>query len=386
MATRWQLVFILAATFASMGASYRTTNFVVEAPTASIAQQVGQYAEHYRKEKAILWTGQEMPTWPQPCPLRVTVTMNGSGGATSFAFDRGQVLGMHMHIEGSLDRLLASVLPHEVTHTVFANTFRQPVPRWADEGGAVLSEDDIERNRHDQLVRQILNNGRAIPLRTLFSLKEYPRDVMCLYAQGYSVSNYLVSQSSRPAFLQFISQGMREGWDRAAQTHYRFRSVEELEQGWINSLRNPQRPPAQLAQNLRPATPAEPAARQVIVRQTVPPSDPPFAPDKPEAQARGLPPGPLFRGQSPEDNWDSPIRPAPVGRPGPMPQQQFPVQSQPQPGPQQWQPGPQQWQPMGPPPAGPDAVRLGAPEYLPPPPGQPGQPIPGGPSPGGFPR
>ena len=70
-----------------------------------------------------------------------------------------------MHIEGTLERLLASVLPHEVTHTVFAFHFRQPVPRWADEGGSVLSEDEIERKRHDRLVRNILNNRRAMPLR-----------------------------------------------------------------------------------------------------------------------------------------------------------------------------------------------------------------------------
>jgi hypothetical protein len=350
MARRWQLVLILGAVFASMGASYRTTNFVVEAPNASIAQQVGQYAEHYRKEKAILWTGQEMPQWPEPCPLRVTVTMNGSSGATSFAFDRGRILGMNMHIEGTLERLLASVLPHEVTHTVFAYSFRQPVPRWADEGGAVLSEDDIERNRHDQLVRQILNSGRAIPLRTLFSLKDYPRDVMCLYAEGYSVSNFLVAQSGRPAFLQFISQGMREGWDRAAQAHYRYRSVEELEQAWINSLRNPPRAQPLLAQNLRPATPAEPTGRQVLVRQTVPPAEPTL----------GTPQGAVVRGQAPEEDGDNALRPAPVGRPGPMPQQQAPV-------------SPPQWQPAGPP-VGPDSVRLGPPEYFRQPP------------PGGFPR
>jgi len=124
--------------------------------------------------------------------------MNGSGGATSFAFDNGQILSQNMHIEGSLDRLLASVLPHEVTHTVFAYRFRTPVPRWADEGGAVLSEDELERNRHDQLVREILRTpGKRIPLRNLFALREYPREVMSLYAEGYSVANFLVSTSSR---------------------------------------------------------------------------------------------------------------------------------------------------------------------------------------------
>src|SRR5258708_15392744 len=113
-----------------------------------------------------------MPRWPEPCPLRVSVTMGGSGGATSFAFDNGQVLGQRMHIEGTLDRLLSSVLPHEVTHTVFAFHFHQPVPRWADERGSVLSEDEQDRRRHDLLVRRIINDGRLIPLRRLFALRE----------------------------------------------------------------------------------------------------------------------------------------------------------------------------------------------------------------------
>src|SRR5947209_6293220 len=200
MAARPSIILVLAGALLSLGAAYRTQNFIVEAATPTIAQQVGQYAEYYRREKALLWLGQEMPTWPEPCPLRVTVSMNGSGGATSFAFDRGRILSQDMHIEGTLDRLLASVLPHEVTHTVFAHYFRCPVPRWADEGGSVLSEDDLERSRHDSMVRQFLNTpGRAIPLRRLFTLTNYPRDVMVLYAEGYSVTNFLVSSSSRSA-------------------------------------------------------------------------------------------------------------------------------------------------------------------------------------------
>ena len=31
-------------------------------------------------------------------------------------------------------RILDSVLPHEITHTIFATHFGQPLPRWADEG------------------------------------------------------------------------------------------------------------------------------------------------------------------------------------------------------------------------------------------------------------
>jgi len=35
---------VLTAAFASLGASYRTPNFIVEAPSAQMAQQIGQAA------------------------------------------------------------------------------------------------------------------------------------------------------------------------------------------------------------------------------------------------------------------------------------------------------------------------------------------------------
>lgn len=304
MALRRHCAYLITAAVLSMGAQSRSTNFVVDAPTPQIAQQVAQYAEHYRKEKAQLWLGYEMPAWPEPCPIKVKVTMGGAGGATSFAFDRGQVLGQHMNIEGSLDRLLASVLPHEVTHTVFAFYFRTPVPRWSDEGGAVLSEDDIERKRHDRIVRDILNTpGRAIPLRRLFAMREYPNDVMVLYAEGFSVSDFLVSKSSRPAFLAFVAAGMREGWDQAARVHYRYQSVEALEQDWLAHLRSSrQQPPTLLAHN--PAPPASNGQR-VLVRQTIPPNLPAMAA-----------PTAVVRGQSP-DEGDR--RADPTGRPAMLP-------------------------------------------------------------------
>lgn len=302
MAARPSLLLVLTGAFLSLGASYRTPNFVVQAPTPEIAQQVGQYAEHYRREKAILWLGQEMRTWGQPCPLRVQVTMQGAGGATSFAFDQGYILSQDMHIEGSLDRLLASVLPHEITHTVFAHYFRTPVPRWADEGGSVLSEDKQERDRHDHMVRNILNTpGRAIPLRRLFNLRDYPNDVMVLYAEGFSVTDFLVAQSSRSVFLAFVAQGMRGDWDEAVRTHYRYKSVEELEKAWLQRLRDTRRQPQQLlaSGHGRPE-----GAHHVVVRQTLPPAQPLLeaprpivrgsAPDEPRAATPGYPPPPRF--------------------------------------------------------------------------------------------
>ena len=303
MVARRHLLFVLAGAWGSLGAAYPTQNFVVEAPNLTIAQQIGQAAEYYRKQKAIEWLGHEMPAWPQRCPIQVRVTMGGPSGATQFAFDGGQVRHQNMHIEGPLDRLLASVLPHEVTHTVFAYYFRSPVPRWADEGGSVLSEDDIERERHDRLVRHILNTpGRMIPLRRLFSLRDYPGDVMVLYAEGYSVSNFLVSQGNRDTFLRFVAHGMSGyGWDSAVRTYYRYNRVEELEEAWLAHLRATKRQPTILAQNTAPAPAADPAHR-VMLRQTVPPN-----------------PAAVFRGQAASEA-DGFAQQTGAARPGYLPQ------------------------------------------------------------------
>ncbi|HMP03182.1 MAG TPA: hypothetical protein PKD86_06345 [Gemmatales bacterium] len=243
----WVLVglsLVLSQTMATAGERRPqavSANFEVTAPTPEIAQQVAQYAERWRQAKAREWLGKDMPNWGQRCPIRVTVTPGGAGGATTFAFDGGAILEQDMHVEGSLERILNSVLPHEVTHTVFAYHFRQALPRWADEGGCVLSEDDTERRRHDQLVRQSLASGRGYRLRVLFSMKEYPRsgeDIMTLYAQGYSVVRFLVEQSNKPAFLNFLNDGMRQGWDQALQRHYGYQRIEELEAAWLQWLRN----------------------------------------------------------------------------------------------------------------------------------------------------
>jgi hypothetical protein len=303
------ILWVFIAAFCSLGAQHRTANFLVHAPNAQIAQQIGQYAEHYRREKALLWLGQEMPAWQQPCPLYVNVTMDAPSGATSFTFGQGTILGMKMEIQGPLERLLASVLPHEITHTVFAYRFRQPVPRWADEGGSVLSEDDIERARHDKLVRQILNSGQQIPVRRLFSLKDYPREVMCLYAEGFSMSDYLVKRSDRKTFLAFVGHGMQHGWDSAVQSFYGMRSVEELEAAWLQHLRDTRQQPGQsdvqVAQNQQ-RSPGQTASRP-LVRLTVPPAQP----FEPTPVVRGAAPLPEQVGQRFGQAYNPPPPPPP---------------------------------------------------------------------------
>jgi hypothetical protein len=225
-------ILALAALPGSLGASHRTANFVVEAPTLDVARQVGEHAETCRVSISKAWLGRELPAWSTPCPVKVKLTRGEAGGLTSFGFSRGRVLDQTMTLEGRLDRILASSLPHEVTHTVFAAFFGGPMPRWADEGASLLSEDLREYRRHDQIVLDLMSRRGNLPLERLFTVEDYPDDVMGFYGQGYSIARFLVEMGGRPRFLAFVKDGSKAGWDSAARTHYGLAGVHEVDRAW----------------------------------------------------------------------------------------------------------------------------------------------------------
>lgn len=218
-----------------LAASYRTANFAVEAPTADAAKKVGDHAERCRKSIAKSWLGRELPAWKTPCPIRVKLTGGEAGGVTIFDFGNGGVAGQRMSVEGRLDRILASSLPHEVTHTIFAAHFGGPMPRWADEGASLLSEDRRETDRQDRVAEDLLTSRGDLPLARLFRMEEYPNDphrLLGFYGQGYSVSRFLTEIGGRPRFLRFVRDGSRSGWDAAAGAHYGLADVQELDRAW----------------------------------------------------------------------------------------------------------------------------------------------------------
>src|SRR5688572_5171144 len=120
------LATLLVSSASAEAGEYRTANFVVTAPTDEIAEQVGKTAEFYRDYLAEQWLGKRLPRWYKPCTISVKVGQMGAGGATTFSFDRGEVFGWRMTVQGSLERILDSVIPHEVNHTIFACHFRRP--------------------------------------------------------------------------------------------------------------------------------------------------------------------------------------------------------------------------------------------------------------------
>lgn len=224
------------ATSETYGATYQTVNFTVTAESQDVAREVGEAAEMYRRQLAIFWLGKPLPNWSRPCKLTVKVGPFGAGGQTTFQFVRGEVLNWRMQVQGSLERILDSVLPHEVNHTIFACHFRRPLPRWADEGAATLFEHISEQRKQLDLLNEVMRNPRElIPLRELLSMKEYPkgqRAMLTMYAQGFALADFLVQQKGRQAYLDFIGKGELIGWDKALQAHFDHEDIQNLEKNW----------------------------------------------------------------------------------------------------------------------------------------------------------
>lgn len=229
----WLLV--MSATSSLWAAVVQSNNFVVTAPTPEFARQVAEAAEHYREQLAIEWTGRAMPDWFHKCPVRVDVGNYGASGETTFNFENGEVFGWRMIVRGTAERILDSVLPHEVNHTIFATHFRRPLPRWADEGAASVIEHSGERLRLQNISTDVLRDGRKIPLRKLLEMRDYPKDtrqILTLYAEGYTLAHYLLQLQDRPTYLRFLQLAHEQGWDTAFAQCYRIDDLAGFERIW----------------------------------------------------------------------------------------------------------------------------------------------------------
>ena len=185
----------------------------------------------------------------------------GAGGATSFLFETyehqyarpvgpkgdglfqakpaGRPFGWEMTIQGSRERVLDSVLPHEVTHTIFASHFGRPLPRWADEGACTTVEHASEKAKQHRYLYEFLKTNRGIAFNQMFAMNEYPADILPLYSQGFSLARYFIQQGGKRKFMKYIEDGLNSNnWTESTKQHYGFESLSELQVTWLDWVRN----------------------------------------------------------------------------------------------------------------------------------------------------
>jgi len=227
---------------------YVTRNFLIQAPSAALAKTIGDHAEFYRQRLSLQWLGNTLPAWPSRCPIQVNVS-HQAHGETSFMLPEygvGDPTDWDMIIHGPVDRLIDSVLPHEITHTIFASHFGQRLPRWADEGACTTVEHPIERDKIHAMLLRFLSprEQRGIPFNRMFPMRDYPQEMLPLYAQGYSVTRFLIAQGGHQKFVQLIERGLQleqkydrqqvlQAWNQAMDDVYSYQDLSELQLDWL---------------------------------------------------------------------------------------------------------------------------------------------------------
>ncbi|MBM3964713.1 MAG: hypothetical protein FJ308_06545 [Planctomycetes bacterium] len=214
-----------------------TPNFRIFAQSPELATEVGQMAEEYRRHLGMHWLGRELSPWMEKVPVMVQSSPNlPASGETKYTLAAGSIRNIQMFLSGTRERILDSVLPHELTHTVLATHFApsgKPVPRWADEGACTTVEHSSERSKHDTMLVRFLSERRCFPFKTLFAMREYPSDIMPLYAQGYSLCAFLIAQGGPRQFVQFLERGMQdEDWASAVAINYGYPKLGKLQLAW----------------------------------------------------------------------------------------------------------------------------------------------------------
>jgi hypothetical protein len=214
--------------------SYSSANFVVTAASDAVARVVAAAAEDARTQFADQWLGEELPAWDKPVQITVVEREHGGDGSVTYDRFRGGVDNVRIVVRGPLDRIVEYLLPHEIAHVVLACSLQHPLPRWIDEGVALLSESQSQRTRQHKTVVQMLTSETLMPLHEIFKIEEYPQDhrkLVCFYASSYSLTEYLVAQGGRQRLLQFARDGGRIGWEASLVRHYGG-NLDELESAW----------------------------------------------------------------------------------------------------------------------------------------------------------
>ncbi len=214
------------------------------------AAQAARAAEAARSAAYHKWFGDDGGVWNTPQNPRCDLYLwaNGQAYATETrqspecpghssvgqAGERIHSRRIDIHVDAA--NWMTGVLPHETTHVVIAGRFGpRPVPRWADEGMAVLAEPRDLVQRHLRNLPQHRQDQQLFTFRELLNLDNYPspRQVGAFYAQSVSLVDYLSRQPGGPQkFSSFLRDGLRDGYEASLKKHYGLNSLQELEGYW----------------------------------------------------------------------------------------------------------------------------------------------------------
>jgi hypothetical protein len=214
----------------------------------ALAERIAQAAEAAREANVKRW-GSGEAAWTPRCEVvlfpnaqdfsRETLQPPDSPGFSTMGLNAGRIVLRRVHLRADHPNVLHAVLPHEVTHVVLADLFpHQQIPRWADEGMAVLAEPRSEQSLRAADLDEPLRSGRLFRLGDLMAM-DYPDAKYwgLYYAQSVSLTRYLVESGSPAQFVKFVQQAQRSGIEPALRQVYSISGYSDLQSRWLSYAR-----------------------------------------------------------------------------------------------------------------------------------------------------
>lgn len=195
-------------------------SFLVTGTDATTAAKLLAELEELRGAVArSLFGGGSIPRWPTPCVVvvhsgRTTHTVpSGTPAVTTVERRAGRIVACRIDLYNLPERSRRSILSHEIAHVwLAAASPDRPLPRWADEGIAVLVEPPDKYRAHLASLRNIAD----LELEALERPSDYPQAVF--YAMSATLADFVRSRYGMEALLQFAQVADERGIDEAART------------------------------------------------------------------------------------------------------------------------------------------------------------------------
>jgi hypothetical protein len=210
------------------------------------SRRLPEACEALRRQLQETWLGNASDEWSPRCDVVLHPTVEGyvrelgpasrqSSGCTSIDIKKGQVLKRRIDLRADADDWMSSALPHELTHVVLAERFAtKQIPRWADEGMAILSEPSARQAVRRSAMERALSKAPRYSAGDLMALSEYPGGMQrdAFYGQSASLVAFLIERDSPERFLEFVELSQKQGIERAIHDVYGLRSLAELDARW----------------------------------------------------------------------------------------------------------------------------------------------------------
>jgi hypothetical protein len=210
-----------------------------------MAEQAAKTAETIRAQQAKRWgSTATRSTWTPRCEIflfptpgefaRMTGQPETSPGFSTIEIQAGRITARRVNLRADHPQMIAAILPHEVTHVVLADLFtQQQIPRWADEGMAVLAEPLHEQISRTAELTGPLKEGRVFKLSELMAIDYPSAEAWSLYyAQSVSLTQFLVEQGTPEQFVTFVRGAQQKGVEESLRSVYKIAGFSELENRW----------------------------------------------------------------------------------------------------------------------------------------------------------